>query len=88
MTAATAVYEQIELVGSKQGRPIQIVGLFVLAVAFTGLLTGALLPALAIASLLSVGGIVVGAEGNPLSVTQATSLGTIHMIALLAFVVL
>ena len=88
MTAATAVHEQFDLVGSEQGRPIQIVGLFVLAVAFTGLLTGALLPALAIASLLSVGGIVVGAEGNPLSVTQATALGMIHMAALPAFVLL
>lgn len=86
VTAAAAVHEQIDLVGSDQGRPLQIVGLFALAVASIGLLTGTLLPALAIASLLSFGGIVIGAEGHPLTTAQSLWLGTVHLAALFAFV--
>ena len=88
MTAATEVQHQIGLVGSDEGRPIQIIGVFALVVAVIGLASGAVIPALAIALLLSVGGLLVAANGDPLTVRQSTTLGLMHVVALLGFVLI
>lgn len=87
MTAAAELHNQVGSIGSEQQRSLEIVGVFAVAVAFIGLIGGVLLPALALASLLTAGGLLVGTQIVELRTTQAIAGGAIHLAVLLALTV-
>ena len=87
MTAAAELQNQVGSIGSEQQRSLEIVGGFAVAVASIGLIGGVLLPALALALLLTAGGLLVGTQTIELRANQAIAGGVIHLAVLLALTV-